>query len=196
MFLFSLLCFTIVFSQKQFQYKENHFPVKYVLKNSTDTIRTRVQNIGIFTNKKFSAATYIKQVNMLDSLGNKTVISEFDIDYMEVIDPQNVVRRFASSTSLHLAKNDFGLIEILYQGKMSWYRDYFYVGMVGYKMNKVDFLIDKEDGKLINESGFFSPSIKNSLKEKLKDYPELLVGVDKSKKDEDLIKVLERYNGK
>lgn len=133
---------------------------------------------------------------MLDSLGNKTVISEFDIDYMEVIDPQNVVRRFASSTSLHLAKNDFGLIEILYQGKMSWYRDYFYVGMVGYKMNKVDFLIDKEDGKLINESGFFSPSIKNSLKEKLKDYPELLVGVDKSKKDEDLIKVLERYNGK
>ena len=195
-FLFSLLCFVSVFSQKQFQYKENHFPVKYVLKNSTDTIKTRVQNIGIFTNKKFSAATYIKQVNMLDSLGNKNVISEFDIDYMEVTDPQNVIRKFTSSTSLHLAKNDFGLIEIVYHGKISWYRDYFYVGLVGYKMNKVDFLIDKKDGKLTNESGFFNPSIKNNLKEKLKDYPELLASIDKSKKDEDLIKVLELYNNK
>ncbi|AZA90194.1 Uncharacterised protein [Chryseobacterium nakagawai] len=193
-FLFSLFCFISVFSQNHFQYKENHFPVKYVLKNSTDTIKTRVQNIGIFTNKKFSPATYIKQVNMLDSLGNKTVISEFDIDYMEVTDPQNVVRKFTSSTSLRLTKYDFGLIEILFQGKLSWYRDYFYIGLTGYKMNKTDFLINKADGKVINESGFFNPGIKNNLKEKLQDHQDLVRLVDKSKKDEDIIKVLELYN--
>lgn len=102
----------------------------------------------------------------MDPSGNKTTISEFDIDYMEITDPQNVVRKYTSSTSLRLAHKDFGLIEILYKGKLSWYRDYFFEGM-GYKTNKVDFLIDSKDGKLTNESGFFKPSIKNNLKEKL-----------------------------
>ena len=190
-----IFSFIFGFSQNQFHYKDNHFPIKYVLKNSKDTISTRVQNIGIFSNKKFSPATYLINLNVIDSLGNKTKMSETDIDYMEITDLQNVKRKFTSSNKLHLTK-DFGVIEIMYKGKISWYRDYFYEGFVTHKMNKSDFFIDEKDGKLTGESGFFTPGIKNNLKEKLKAYPDLVALIDKSRKDEDLLKVLDLYDKK
>ncbi|MDH6254397.1 hypothetical protein M2347_004124 [Chryseobacterium sp. H1D6B] len=190
-FLLGLFCFISVFSQNEFKYRENHFPIKYVLKNSSDTIKTRVQNVGIFSNKKFSAATYINNIYVLDSLGHKTAVPESNIHYMEITDLKNETRKFISSSSF-LTK-DIGLLEIKYEGKITWYRDWYYGGA---NITKFDFIIDFINKKVIKETGFFTPSLKDELKEKFAAYPDLLLLINSWKKDEDLMKILKIYDEK
>ena len=50
--------------------------------------------------------------------------------------------------------------------------------------------------KIINESGFFNPSLKNSLKVRFAAYPDLLAMIDSWKTDDDLLKILQLYDKK
>lgn len=194
-FLVSFFCFNLIFSQKQFEYKDRHFPVKYILKNSSDTIRTRVQNTGLFTNKKFSHATYINNMYVVDSLGNKTRVAEQDIDYMEITDLQNVTRKIISSSSVF--SKDFGLLEIIYEGnKTAYYRSATYGGLSPYSPTLIylDYLLIKDDKSIVElgSAGRF----KIRMKQKFSNYPDILLLIDSWKYDSDLIRILERYEKK
>ncbi|MET3536155.1 hypothetical protein [Chryseobacterium limigenitum] len=193
-FLISFLCFNLFFSQKQFKYKDTHFPIKYILKNSTDTIRTRVQNMGLYTNKKFSSATYINNMYVIDSLGNKTKVPEQDIAYMEITDLQNVKRKIISSSTVF--SKDFGLLETIYEGnKTAYYRSANYsVSIYSPMIIYSDYLIFKTDKSIVElgSAGRF----KIKMKQKFSAYPDILLLIDSWKYDNDLIKILDRYERK
>ncbi|CAA7387396.1 hypothetical protein [Chryseobacterium fistulae] len=194
-FLFLFFCFSFLFSQeKSNKYTENYFPIKYILKKSKDTVKTKVQNVGIDSNKGFSPITYIHNMYVLNSSGDKIKIAEDSIQYMQITDLKNVKRRFISSASI-LSK-DIGLLEIMYKGKISWYRNNYYKGPIyTAKISKRDFLLDHKS-KTITEIGFMSPGVRDQLKEIFSMYPDLTSMVDSMVVDTDLLKILRLYDRK
>jgi hypothetical protein len=125
----------------------------------------------------FLAATYINNIYVIDSLGHKMAVPESDIHYMEITDLKNKTRKFIESSSF-LTK-DIGLLEIMHQGKITWYRDWYFGGA---NIAKFDFIIDFRNNKVIKETGFFTPSLKEELKKKFAAYPDLLLMINSWKK--------------
>ncbi|MEN4761055.1 MULTISPECIES: hypothetical protein [unclassified Chryseobacterium] len=126
----SLVCFIFSYSQESsFKYKDRHFPARYVLKGSNDTIKTRVLNIGVFSNKKYHAATYVGSVLTISEKGERKRIKESDIAYMEIEDLDGVKRELISSVPI-LGK-DVGLLEIFDDGEKTGYIDYFRSSLSG-----------------------------------------------------------------
>lgn len=184
------LCFNFLFSQK-----ETYFPAKYVLKNSKDTVKTKILNIGLYDNDEFSPATYIRQITVLDPSGKKLKVNENDIKYLEIKDLKNVKRTFVHSKSA-LSK-DSGLLQVMYSGnKTQWYRKSFYNGPIyTYETKNTDYLIMRNN-KNINEIYFRAPGARAQLKEIFGAYPDLALLIDAMVEDKDLIKILERYDKK
>jgi len=186
-FLFGLM---VVFSQQKDD--KRYFPVEYILKTSNDTIKTRVRNVGKFSNTKYYFATILFKMKMRDVNGVETWIEPKDVEYIKITDENNINHEYYDSAGKIIINN--GLIEILYEGeKMNWYR--FYAYGTG-RITNTDFLIDGKNKKIINESGFFNPSLKNSLKVRFAAYPELLALIDSWRTDEDLLKILQLYDKK
>lgn len=113
--LLTIPCFSLLVAQKEELYNEVYFPVKYVLKNSKDTIQTKVLNIGYYTNEEFSPATYIRQMTVLDPSGKKLKVAENSIQYMEITDLKNVKRKFFDANPI--ISKDLGLLQEMYNGK-------------------------------------------------------------------------------
>ncbi|SIQ59581.1 hypothetical protein SAMN05880574_11769 [Chryseobacterium sp. RU37D] len=174
---------------------EVYFPVKYVLKNSKDTIKTKVLNTGLYSDEEFSAATYIRQMTILDASGKKAKVLENDISYMEITDSKNHKIRFIDSKSV-LSK-DIGLLQIMFKGKKSeWYRNNFYTGPIyTYKTDHKDYLLLHKD-KSITEIYFKAPGVRPLLKEKFGSYPDLVTLIDLMAEDTDLLKILKKYESK
>lgn len=189
------LCFNLLFSQKETMFKETFFPAKYVLKNSKDTIKTKILNIGLYDNDEFSPATYIRQITVLDPSGKKIKVNEDDIKYLEMTDLKKVKRRFVTSKSV-LAK-DSGLLQVMYSGnKTQWYRKSLYKGSIyTYETKNIDYLVMRKN-KTINEIYFKAPGVKAQLKEIFGAYPDLSSMIDIMAEDSDLVKILERYEKK
>ncbi|MCS3531304.1 hypothetical protein [Chryseobacterium sp. JUb7] len=193
--LLSVLCFSFMFSQKEELYQEVFFPVKYVLKSSKDTIKTKVLNVGIYTNEEFSPATYIRQMTVLDPSGKRIKVSENDIRYMEITDLKKVKRKFVDGKSVF--SKDTGLLQMMYRGKKTaWYRKSFYSGSIyTYKTNDTDYLLFRKD-KSITELHFRLPGAIYQLKEKFNNYPDVSALIDNIVEDIDLVKVLKLYDQK
>ncbi len=193
--LLRIFCFSLLFSQKEQLYQEVYFPVKYVLKSSKDTIKTKVLNIGMYANEEFSPATYLKQMTVLDESGERVKVSENDIRYMEITDLKKVKRKFVDGKSVF--SKDVGLLQIIYSGKKTaWYRKSIYSGPIyTYKTNDTDYLIFHKD-KNITELHFNLPGAVAQLKEKFYNYPDIISLLDTMVEDTDLIKILKLYDRK
>lgn len=89
-----------LFGQKKFEYKNYHFSAKYVLKNSKDTIFTKIENFDKNRYPIFSYSTIVKRLNFRNSNGEKEAIDEGDIQYLEINDNLNVNRKFIASSSV------------------------------------------------------------------------------------------------
>jgi len=189
------LCFNFLFSQKEAMFKETFFPVKYVLKKSKDTVKTKVLNVGLYDNSEFSPGTYIRQMTVLDPSDKKIRINESDIKFLEIRDLKKVRRRFVSSQSV-LSK-DTGLLQIMYNGsKVAWYRKSFYKGPIyTYQTNNIEYLIIKKNND-ITEMSFKAPGLKPLLKEKLAVSPDLSLKIDEMADDDDLVQILRLYDKK
>ncbi|SEW04895.1 hypothetical protein SAMN05421841_0792 [Chryseobacterium wanjuense] len=190
-----ILCFNALFSQKEEMFKETYFPVKYVLKSSKDTIKTKILNIGFYSNEEFSPATYIKQMTVLDPSGNKVKVPENNILYLEIVDLKKVKRKFVDAKSI--ISKDLGLVQIIYSGKKTdWYRKSSYSGSIyTYKTDDVDYLKFHKD-KSMMEIHFDIPGAKYQIKEKFYNYPDLALLIDNMVEDTDLLKVLKLYDKK
>lgn len=193
--LLSVVCFSLLFSQKEHnKYNEAYFPVKYLLKNSKDTVKTKILNIGIYDDQEFSPATYLKHITVLDPSGKKLKISESDIQFMEITGLKKVKRKFVNSKVI---SKDLGLLQIMYDGKKTaWYRRSYFSGPIyTYKTKDVDYLMFRKD-KSITEIYFKMPGSKELLKEKFRGYPDLTASIDMMFEDTDLLKILRLYDWK
>lgn len=189
-FLLLFICVGLLFSQQKDD--KRYFPAEYTLKTSGDTIRTRIRNVGKFSNTKYYIATIMFKMKMRDDNGVETWVEPKDVEYIKITDENNISHEYYASVGRMEIKG--GLIEILYEGKnMNWYRFYPYgTGII----TKADFLVDDKNAKIINESGFFNPGLKNSLKTRFAAYPDLMALVNSWKTDDDLLKILQLYDKK
>jgi len=192
--LLALVCFNLLFSQKD-KNQEIYFPVKYVLKSSKDTIKTKVLNVGLYKNEEFSPATYIKQMTVLGPSGKNIKVNEDDIKYLEIVDLERVKRRFINDQSIF--SKDVGLLQIMYNGKKTaWYRKSSYSGPIyTYKTDNTEYLLFRKD-KSITEMHFKIPGSILVLKEKFSNYPDLSALVDNVVEDADVVKILKLYDQK
>lgn len=188
------LCFNLVFSQHTRKYNEVYFPAKYLLKNSKDTIKTKILNIGMYDDQEFSPATYLKHITVLDPSGKRLKVNENDIRYLEITDHNKMKRKFTGS---EVVSKDQGLLQVLYNGKKTaWYRRSYYSGPVyTYYTKDVDYLVFKNDNT-ITEIYFKLPGAQQQLKEKFRAYPDLTASIDMMFKDADLVKILKMYDKK
>ncbi|MFC3158584.1 hypothetical protein ACFOEQ_08600 [Chryseobacterium arachidis] len=69
-FLLLFFCFGFLFSQQKDD--KRYFPAEYILKTSSDTIRTRIRNVGKFSNTKYYIATIMFKMKMRDDNGVET----------------------------------------------------------------------------------------------------------------------------
>jgi len=65
----SLVFSVMLLAQKTHQFKDHQFPARYVLKKSTDTVQSHIQNMGAFKLSTYSPATVIKKLSMIDDFG-------------------------------------------------------------------------------------------------------------------------------
>lgn len=191
----ALVSIHFLFSQQKDKSQEIYFPIKYVLKSSKDTIKTKVLNIGFYTNEEFSPATYIKQVTVLDPSGKKVKVNEDDVRYMEITDLKKVKRKFLNGKSVF--SKDIGLLQIMYNGKKTaWYRKSSYSGPIyTYETNDTDYILFRKDKSVIEMHLKMRGSV-TQLKEKLNSYPDLSALVDVVIEDKDILNILKLYDKK
>lgn len=180
----------ISFAQKKFEYKDRHFPAKYVLRNSKDTINTRIMNVGITNNNKYSVYTWVNKMVFVDENGNRKIMKEDELDYLEIHDLDGKVHQLYSSRKY--MNKDVGLVEVLYHGKMSCLRDTYYINIYG-NLGSTDYYVEKNSKPI--QSGLFI-GLKKQFAERFANYPDLMELLDKWKSSEDLINILEEYNKK
>ncbi|WP_312819422.1 hypothetical protein [Kaistella carnis] len=188
-----LLSFASYFGQKKFEYKDYHLPVKYIVKNSNDTISTRVIAQWSFKKNHFYPTTYLNKITIIDEFGKKTKIAEELIDYMEITDFDGQVKKYRSSENFSDLKDKKNLLEILYEGnKIGYYLDFYTVNIYG-NVGSTEYVLGK-NGTTIN-SLWFSGKTKK-MKELFKEYPELYEKFERVKTKEDFISVLKEYDAK
>lgn len=137
-------CFTLGFAQDKEDTR--YFPVVYVLKNSSDTIKARVRNTGIVSNKKYSVYTILMKMKMVDKEKNTTWVRPGDLKYIKITDPENVSYEYYDAASKSL--NDIGLVRIMYEGKnIRGYQGY---SSSGFSIISREYIVNK-DQKIIFE---------------------------------------------
>lgn len=184
------LVFISITTFSQEKKNDGYFPAEYVLKKSpNDTIKAKVRNIGIYSNKKYSDMTILFKMTMLDNLGKKTKILPEEIKYIKITDTENnTPHEFFASTDKFL--KDEGLVKILYEGKkISWYKDYVN-SLLSTSIVVNGYIVD--NNKNIIFEGFLDSS-KKHLKKLFKQYPDLSEMMRSAKTDEDYINILRMY---
>ncbi|WP_285268908.1 hypothetical protein [Kaistella rhinocerotis] len=184
----SLVFSVMLLAQKTHQFKDHQFPARYVLKKSTDTVQSHIQNMGAFKLSTYSPATVIKKLYMIDDFGKKFNLKENDVAYIEFTDTEDLKHVFVAAPD-HL---DLGLVKSLHKGRMSYFIDYYFTNLYG-NYSSTEYLV--EDNKELIKSGLFNASGKK-LKERFADYPDLLTLVDTMKTREDLVNILKLYDQK
>ncbi|OPC17519.1 hypothetical protein BAX95_14560 [Elizabethkingia meningoseptica] len=186
-----IFIFILSFGQNKFEYKDRHLPAKYVLKNNKDTIVTRIAAVWAFSKKHFDPSTYLGKATFVDENGNKTKVKEKDIQYLEIVDFDGDVKKYTSAEKFpQLEKLKDNLLKILYEGRMGLYRHFYIYNIYG-NYSTTSYFIEKDKQPI--DSGLFTATQKK-LKERFANYPELLVDLEKSKTDEEVIALLKKYN--
>lgn len=197
-FIFS---FVLGFSQKKKVYKDYHFHVKYLLKNSKDTIKGRIVNFDLVPNV-FSYYTIVDKFVVFNEKDEKKILKENDVQYLEVTDLIGERKKFVSSKIV--STKELGLIEIFTTGKIEHYSDYkinriFNVPGIEIIVNDyvVDHSINKVYGPFKHPLGSYSlVNLTKDIKEKFQDDPDLMLMLENLKNKEDYINLLNAYNNK
>lgn len=194
---------TFHFGQKKFEYKKYHFSAKYLLKNSKDTVYTKIENFDKNRYPIFSYTTIVKRLHFRNSNGEKETINEKDIQYLEIDDNLNVNRKFTSSSLI--LKKELGLVEIFHIGTISFVSDYNYSYDLSYNtfgrdvIVVRDYLIDNQNNKIYgpfaHQLGEFSGlTLLENVKENFKNFPDLQLTTENVQSKDDFINLLKAYD--
>lgn len=189
-FLLAILCFAFIFSQE----KENkrYFPTEYVLKNSGDTLRARVRNTGMYTNKKYSFATILFKMKMMDEKGNTTWVPINEVRYIKILDENQQKHEYFASTDKFLKEK--GLVEVVYEGKnINWYKA-FNNSILSPGIQILNYLVDKDKNILYEES--LLDNFSRNLKKLFKDDLDLTEKLKQAKTEKDYLELLQLYDTK
>lgn len=189
-FLLGIFCFTIFFSQE----KENkrYFPTEYVLKTSGDTIKAKVRNTGLYTNTKYSFATILFKMKMMDEKGATKWVPINHVRYIKIVDENQHKHEYFASTDKFLKEE--GLVEVLYEGKnINWYKA-FNNSILTPNVQFLNYLVDKDKNVLYKEGPL--DDFKRNLKKLFKDDSDLEGKLKQANTEEDYIKILSLYDTK
>ena len=178
-----------LFSVFGLAFAQSDTTIKYVPVISKDTITTKASlYTSVLSRGKFNPMVLDKQFK-IGERRQAVKIREKDVAYLEFTDKDMNKRVFKQVPELGIEGN---LFEVMTQGKVTWYRDYF-----NYKMDAWDqtyshadyFVKDKQIIKIPVKGKY-----KAKLRELLADKPELLVEIDNLVNDFDILEILQKYN--
>lgn|GEM_PF-862402 len=185
-FAIAIFCFTFFLSQNK---NQRYFSTQYILKNSNDTIRAKIRNTGIYSNKKYSLYTILMKMKMVDSDGNTIWIKPKEIKYIKITDNENVEYEYFDSSEKFLKEE--GLVRVIYEGKnINWYQSFDNPKLLT-NITFKGYIVDKN--KNIIDEYYFEDS-KNRFKKLFQDYPDLQEKVKSLRTDEDYIDILKLYD--
>ncbi|RXM51801.1 MULTISPECIES: hypothetical protein [unclassified Chryseobacterium] len=191
-FLFGMFCFTLLFSQE----KENkrYFPAEYVLKTSGDTIKAKVRNTGLYTNTKYSFATILFKMKMMDEKGVTNWVPINDVRYIKILDENQNKHEYFASTDKFLKEK--GLVEVLYEGKnINWYKA-FNNSILTPKVQFIKYLVDKDKNILYEYKDGPFDDFRQSLKKLFKDDSEFTEKLNQTKSEKECIQLLQLWDTK
>ncbi len=187
--LFSFQCL-LIFAQQKFEFKDNHFPARYVLKNSNDTISSRIMNVGVIKMTKFSVHTIVKKMRFYEPNGEKKTVKEEDLQYLEITDLEGNVHKYYSS--LNYLPKESGLVEVLFDGnKIDYVRD-FYISNIYGNINSIDYFIDRKRDEIKKNNW----GIRKTLNDTFAEYPDLQARLKDEKSHYEVIALLQEYDNR
>jgi len=162
-------------------------PAKLIKRGSPDTlnvtiqVRTSLLYPDIIDELSFKGALFIF-INE-----EKQKVKEEDVDCLVFVDLKGKRREFVSDRFINFLDMGGILLEKMYVGKISWYRDYTYQINAHNPYQHADYFINSRS---------VSPGVnpKRELKFRTTDMPELLPKIKKIKTDEDILAILKQYN--
>lgn len=186
-FLFITNCI-LATAQEKFEYRDNHFPARYVLKNSNDTISSRIMNVGVINMKKYSVHTIVKKMRFYEPNGEKKNVKEEDLQYLEITDLEGNVHKYYSS--LNYLPKESGLVEVLFDGnKIDYVRD-FYISSIYGNISSMDYFIDRKKNEVKKNNW----GIRKTLNHVFAEYPDLQERLKDEKSKDEVIALLQEYD--
>lgn len=187
--LFSLISIT-VFSQKAYEPKQNHLPIKYVLKtNNKDTLSSRIVASYPFKMDHFTPDTFVKKIKLVSEKG-KEIIPISEVKYMEITDFDGVVFKYITSDEFPQMNISGSILQILYYGKkIKAIRSFQRIDLMGNTASS-EFTFDNKD--LVSTTIQYSKKNK-LLINRLEKYPDLLEKYKNVHTQQDYIEVLKEY---
>jgi hypothetical protein len=175
-------CFTLVLYSQTTPLK-----AKLILLDG-DTLKGKVlAKPNVFSKTIFYESSINQRIRFIKESGEKVKFKDEQVSTLEFTDLKGQKRTFVS-------KNHIRLLEVLYDGKLKWYRDYFTTDVYQSNQSQYDLIFD-ENGKEFKITMF--NSMKNKLKEVVKDDPELSEIIKNSKmEDDNVLKILQLYDKK
>ncbi|WP_160139936.1 hypothetical protein [Chryseobacterium sp. c4a] len=190
--IFLLAIFSFVFSFSQEKGSKGYFPAEYVLKNSKDTVKSKVRNMGVYTNDKYSFGTILFKMKMMNERGNTTWVPINEVKYIKILDENKQKHEYFASTDKFIKEK--GLVEVLYEGKnINWYKG-FNNSILTPNVQFLNYLVDK-DRKILYKEGTLE-DFKQNLKKLFKDNSDLTEELKQAKTEKDFIKLLQLYDTK
>lgn len=191
-FLLGIFCYTILFSQE----KENkrYFPAEYVLKTSGDTIKAKVRNTGLYTNTKYSFATILFKMKMMDEKGATNWVPINEVKYIKILDENRNKHEYFASTDKFLKEK--GLVEVLYEGKnINWYKA-FNNSILSPKVQFIKYLVDKDKNILYEYKEGPFDDFRQNLKKLFKNDSDFTEKLKQAKSEKECIKLLQLWDAK
>lgn len=151
--------------------------------------RQELLNLKVLVKKSFDGT--VDEYSFNDFLyyhkdGEKVSFPIGQIEHLEFTDFDGKKRIFISSRYTGI-KNARGLWEIMYLGRITWYREFYYKYPHG--MSRRDFFVKQNE-----EPVFYGFKGKKKLMALTIDQPELVAKIKAIKTDEDLLQILKLYN--
>jgi hypothetical protein len=183
-------------------YSQKHLDAILLLKDSNDCIEVEmiVEMYRYDTNfvNEPSFLNTVKIVNEEDEgLLKEDWIKAKKIDFLKFTDYNGKNRVFVTQNYDKKIKIidsvNYHLFEILFDGKISWYRTYWNHNADGSKLSK-DFFVKQGERKAVSVN-LFTTHIRKLLKLTM-DRPDLIPKIEKCENDHDIIEILELYNEK
>ena len=191
-FLLGIFYYTILFSQE----KENkrYFPAEYVLKTSGDTIKAKVRNTGLYTNTKYSFATILFKMKMMDEKGATNWVPINEVKYIKILDENRNKHEYFASTDKFLKEK--GLVEVLYEGKnINWYKA-FNNSILSPKVQFIKYLVDKDKNILYEYKEGPFDDFRQNLKKLFKNDSDFTEKLKQAKSEKECIKLLQLWDAK
>ncbi|WP_343686463.1 hypothetical protein [Chryseobacterium gleum] len=191
-FLLGIFCYTILFSQE----KENkrYFPAEYVLKTSGDTIKAKVRNTGLYTNTKYSFATILFKMKMMDEKGATNWVPINEVKYIKILDENRNKHEYFASTDKFLKEK--GLVEVLYEGKnINWYKA-FNNSILTPKVQFIKYLVDKDKNILYEYKEGPFDDFRQNLKKLFKNDSDFTEKLKQANSEKECIKLLQLWDAK